>query len=400
MCKTTVHFSVSCFRYRGVAWLLLMIFVTSFVPSVSLAQQPTATIRTLSGIVVVSGQAAKVGTVLNAGDTIETQAGASVVLILSDGSELQLGENTQVNLADLTQTATGARVSRVKMLWGLIRAKLSPGHQQAGSSFDIETPNALVGVKFSQPDVEVSYDPAKQETVGIAHTVELLAKNLKTGETKLVPVGSTVIITAAAMTIIIGTTAAAIAAGTGTTAAATTGIGTGTMITIGAGALAAAGGVAAIAANVKKGDRETAESTGDLSGLWNLSAQGNSQGCTAHTPCMSDPPYLCGTSICGSFQMGDSDIRVSQAGNVLSASEVDVNGYPFTLNGAVNGNSVSFTIQGLGITPRIGSANTTYTGVLAGNTISGNFSGSASWNTPDGRTETATWTGTFTVNIE
>ena len=258
----------------------------------------------------------------------------------------------------------------------------------------------MVGVKFSPPDVEVRYDPAKQETVGIAHTVELLAKNLRTGETKLVPVGSTVIITAAALTIITGTTAAAIAAGTGTTAAATTGIGTGTMIAIGAGALAVAGGVAAMTASSGGGgERETAESTGDLSGIWTLGAQGVSQGCTTYTPCMSDPPYLCGISICGSFQMGDSDIQVRQAGNALSASEVDGNGHPFTLNGAVNGNSVSFTIQGIGITPGIGPANTTYTGVLAGNTISGNFSGSASWNTSDGRTETATWTGTFTVTI-
>jgi hypothetical protein len=405
MCKTSSYFRISVFRNRVVAWMLLVIFVSSFAPSLSLAQQATATIRTLSGNVLVSGQVAKLGIVLSAGDTIETQAGASVVLVLSDGSELQLGEHTQVNLVDLRQTASGARVSRLKMMWGRIRAKLSPGHQQAGSSFDIETPNALVGVKFSQPDVEVSYDPAKQETIGIAHTVELIAINLLTNEKIIVPVGSSVIIVGLLMKVIAGTTAAAIAAGTttattGTTVATTaTGIGTGTMVAIGVGVAAAAGGVAAIAASSASDGSETAESTGDLSGTWALSAQGVSQGCTEHTPCMSDPPYLCGTSVCGSFQMGDSDIQVSQTGNALSASEVDVSGHPFTLNGTINGNSVSFTIQGMGA--RVdGSANTTYTGVLDGNTIRGTFSGSASWDTPDGRTETPTWTGTFTVDIE
>ena len=146
MCNTSSHFSVSVFRNQVVAWLLLVIFLSSFAPAVSLAQQPTATIKTLSGTVIVSGQAAKVGAVLSAGDTIQTQAGASVVLTLSDGSELRLGENTEINVADLTQTATGARVSSIKLLAGWLRAKLSAEHQRQGSAFTVETPNAQIGV--------------------------------------------------------------------------------------------------------------------------------------------------------------------------------------------------------------------------------------------------------------
>jgi hypothetical protein len=398
MYKTLSNFSVSHLRSRVLVWTLLAILTWSFVPSVSLAQQPTATISALSGTVLVNGQEAGKGTVLSAGDVIETQVGASVVLELSDGSLLELGENTKVDIAELSQTATGARVSYVKLLWGRIRAMLSPDHQQAGSAFDISTPNALVGVKFSQPDVEVSYDPAKQETIALALTVALAVKNLITDEEKIIPIGSMAIITALGIKVMAG---AAVATGViGAEAAA--GMSTATKVAIGAGAVAAAGGgvVAIAASSGNGGDSDTAESTGDLSGIWALDAQGVSQGCTEDTPCMAAPPYLCGTDICGSFKMGDSDIHVSQTGNEFLASETDGNGNPFTLNGIVDGNLVSFTIQGTGITPGIGPATTTYTGTIDGNTIRGSFSGSASWTTPDGRTETATWTGTFTVTIE
>ena len=402
MGKTSSIFSISGFRCRVVAWFLLVMFVSSLLPSVSLAQQPMATIRTLSGTVLVSGQAVKVGTVLSAGDTIQTQAGASVVLALSDGSELQLGENTQVNLADLTQTVTGARVSRLKMMWGRIRAKLSPGHQQAGSSFDIETPNALVGVKFSQPDFEVGYDPAKQETIGIAHTVELIALMPLTGEKMIVPVGSTVIITNILMKIVAGTAASIIPSETGTAAATTaTKIGTGTIIAIGMGA--AAGGVAAVVASSEgKGKEETAESTGDLSGQWNFSGSCVAQGCTDNTPCMTTAPNLCGVSVCNICNPGPgTEIRVTQSGNNLAGICVGplVNG---NLNGVLNGNDVSFTTQPCGEGAPIGTNSHTshYMGTLDGNTIQGRFQGSVSWDTPNGGIETATWSGTFTVHIE
>jgi len=226
---------------------MLTILSFSFVPSVSLAQQPTATINTLSGTVLVNGQEQGKGTVLSAGDVVETQAGASVVLELSDGSLLELGENTKLDIAALSQTATGARISRVKMAWGWIRAKLSPGHQKEGSTFDIETPNALVGVKFSQPDVEVSYDPAKQETVALALTVALAVKNLLTDEEKIIPVGSIAVITALAIKVTAGAAATGAIVAEATGAGATAGMSTTTKVAIGAGALAAAGGVAALA---------------------------------------------------------------------------------------------------------------------------------------------------------
>lgn len=133
----------------------------------------------------------------------------------------------------------------------------------------------------------------------------------------------------------------------------------------------------------------------DISGIWQLRAPGTSTGCTINTPG--------GTGTCGSFVMGDPDIHVTQSGTTLMASEGDGNGNPFTLDGVINGNSVAFTIQGIGITPGFAPATTTYTGTLNKNVITGSFSGSATSTFYDENgnsfTETYTWTGTFVTSV-
>ncbi len=172
------------------------------VPSLSAAQQPTATIKTLEGAVLVSGRAAAAGDALQAGDTLETQADASVVLELSDGSQILVGGNTTVDMAMLTLEPSGARVSRLKLVWGRIRAILSQDHQKEGSKFDVHTPIAQVGVRFSQPDIEVSYDISPvltdgvnvEVTVAYAYTVDLIVTNLLTREFKLVEQGHKAIV--------------------------------------------------------------------------------------------------------------------------------------------------------------------------------------------------------------
>jgi hypothetical protein len=98
-------------------------------------------------------------------------------------------------------------------------------------------------------------------------------------------------------------------------------------------------------------------------------------------------------------------IEVGQRGSQLSAAAADPNGMPYVLTGSIDGLSVTFTIEGYGITPGIGPATTTYVGTLGSSgAITGTFSGEASWTyvDPEGQliTETATWTGTFTVAID
>ncbi len=170
--------------------ILLNIIIFLLVPTMSRAQQPTAAISSFSGVVRVSLQgqepvAATTGMTLQAGDAIQTEEGAQVVFTLSEGSELRLGQNTRLELSELfQQPKTGARKSHIKLAYGRLRALLSGGHQEKGSSFDIETPNAVAGVKFSRPEIEVSYDPATNTTVIVGLTVPTIVQNLLTNERK------------------------------------------------------------------------------------------------------------------------------------------------------------------------------------------------------------------------
>jgi hypothetical protein len=162
-------------------------------PSLTEAQQPTATIVSLSGEVLVSIQkeAPTTGitaTVLRTGDEIRTRSEASVTLQLSDGSELTLGENTNTNISSLVEDPqTGARTSRLELWQGTIRSVLSSEHQKPGSSFTVQTPNTLVGVTSSEPDSEVIYDPNANITIVNAHKSDVVVTNLLTGASKVIP---------------------------------------------------------------------------------------------------------------------------------------------------------------------------------------------------------------------
>lgn len=68
MYQTSSNFNISYFRSRVVALVMITAFCFSFLPSTSIAQQPTATIKTLIGNVLASRQAATVGTILQAGE--------------------------------------------------------------------------------------------------------------------------------------------------------------------------------------------------------------------------------------------------------------------------------------------------------------------------------------------
>ncbi len=164
--------------------------------SIVAAQQPTATIVQMSGEVLASFQGGtsapgSLGLTLFQGDAIQTKAGAFAVIELSDGSQLELGENTNILMEQLAiEPYSEARVSRVKLWWGKMRAVLSPGHQKEGASFDIQTPNSLVGVKFSKPDLEVEFDLPTNTTRVYAYTVDVVVLNLLSGASQLVAAGS------------------------------------------------------------------------------------------------------------------------------------------------------------------------------------------------------------------
>ena len=153
----------------------------------------------MNGTVLVSIQVqqavpATIGLSLQSGDVVETFADSQRIFLLSEGSELSFGENTKVDVSELSATESGARKSILRRVYGKIRAVLSPGHQKEDSAFEVPPPNTVTGVKFSHPEITVSYDPATETTVIEAYTVDMVIKNLITQDVKDIPKGGRAII--------------------------------------------------------------------------------------------------------------------------------------------------------------------------------------------------------------
>lgn len=192
--------NTACYRWLMGAGILLILLSMS---SMSSARPMTATVTDLKGQVRLSrrsgspviGSTIKVGDALKTDDTIQTHDGAAATLTLSDGSVLQLGENTRIDIVALVlEPATGARESRLTLLEGRIHATVSSEHQKEGSSFTVETPNAIAEVTFSRPVIEVMYDPKTETSVFKAYSVVLNITNRLTRKVNRVPRGSQAII--------------------------------------------------------------------------------------------------------------------------------------------------------------------------------------------------------------
>ena len=94
-------------------------------------------------------------------------------------------------------------------------------------------------------------------------------------------------------------------------------------------------------------------------------------------------------------------MSVGQVDNTLSGTWARETQLSATLNGTINGSTVSFIIQGVDTEGYRGAVTTTYTGSINGNTINGTFDGAGSWDHEDtDRSGTFAWSGTFTVTIE
>ena len=186
---------------RASWWLVVVgiLLVVLCISSVSFARQTTAKISSLSGDVRVSmlGQndtSATFNTVLSQGDAIQTLAGATAILTFSEGSRLELGEHTTIYLAVLERNPrTGAPASQIYLLWGKIRAELTPKYQKKGSMFRVETVNAMV-TPSSQSNVEILYNWQTDTTIALAHTAPLEINNLLSGEKILLSAGNSGIV--------------------------------------------------------------------------------------------------------------------------------------------------------------------------------------------------------------
>lgn len=122
-----------------------------------------ATVLSLEGTVQVEsdGQwhALDPGALVGPGDRIRTSDGASLHLVLADGSSIALGPNTEVRLDEMGSGAE-ASTTLISLAQGLLNAMVE--HLKSGSRFEIRSPGAVAAVKGT--DFEVSESQAGTDT--------------------------------------------------------------------------------------------------------------------------------------------------------------------------------------------------------------------------------------------
>ena len=95
----------------------------------------------------------KAGVMLRAGSRILTEESALAVLLLADGSRVNIGPNTDLTIADLSEDG-GKNSTVFELLKGLFKASVQK--LTVGSRFEVKTPDAVAAVKGTEYEVEVT----------------------------------------------------------------------------------------------------------------------------------------------------------------------------------------------------------------------------------------------------
>ena len=153
----------------GSLWgkIALIVFMLCFVSTVS--AEAAVTVRAFTGTVEVllkgedTWKPTSEAMELNVGDEILTGKGSSVDLLGEDGSELHLGEETQLAISELEFSVTEkTRVSRFKLVWGTVTAKAAT-FMFKKNTFEIETDTVVAGFKFSNLQMAAKQNEAGEQ---------------------------------------------------------------------------------------------------------------------------------------------------------------------------------------------------------------------------------------------
>ena len=142
--------------------LLLTFFLFALT---SLCSVPQAWAQTVAGsISAITGTAtitrgvatipAAYGTKIDVGDRIVTGAGSNVTVTLTDGSQIEVTDSSNLTIDENTLNPDGTRAStKVSLLSGLVRSlvRSTPG---TPPNFEVHTPNAVASARGTSYDVD------------------------------------------------------------------------------------------------------------------------------------------------------------------------------------------------------------------------------------------------------
>ncbi len=136
-------------KEKKIAFLCAVVIVILFLPAALFAQDTIAFLGEVGGNVKIikanpgTDVAAKLGMLLEGGDTIKTEAESfASVIFQDDGSRVKLGENAQLTLN--ASRKKNKLSKRLRLETGKIWAKVT---KKRGTDFQVSTPTSVASVK-------------------------------------------------------------------------------------------------------------------------------------------------------------------------------------------------------------------------------------------------------------
>ena len=151
-------------RRLTLGWSAVAILFVLAVASAAIAQGTAAgNISGASGSVTLqrggSTSPAGVGTAVDVGDRIITGSGGHAVITLTDGSQLELGESSNLVIDNHTLAPAGGRASsQVSLFGGALRSIVNA--TGGAPNFEVHTPNAVAAVRGTRFDT--AYNEGEQ----------------------------------------------------------------------------------------------------------------------------------------------------------------------------------------------------------------------------------------------
>jgi ferric-dicitrate binding protein FerR (iron transport regulator) len=150
-------------RLTLVSALVVLLMTLAMATRASAQALVAGTLTSASGSVQVQRAAGTApvgpGTPVNVGDRIITGPGGHAVVTLTDGSQLELGESSNLVIDNHALAPAGGRVAtQVSLFGGVLRSVVNAG---GTPNFEVHTPNAVAAVRGTRWDTAYSEGEAR-----------------------------------------------------------------------------------------------------------------------------------------------------------------------------------------------------------------------------------------------
>lgn len=169
-------------------WIAVITMLLLSITAVAQTLKPVGNVQSLLGRADVSragrpAVALAAGDSLYAQDTLRTKKDSALIVIMSDGSRLTLGENNRLVIAEYTieDEDSTAPAARLELLRGRLRSLVTETFGERRGSFEVKTGNAVMGVQGT----EFTVDARPSITRVLVHSSKVSVEQIAGGRRRL-----------------------------------------------------------------------------------------------------------------------------------------------------------------------------------------------------------------------